>query len=299
MRQPWEVQYSKPVTVLITALLATTQVTAQETLKRSAPSSTQTESAKPPIQDNSFLIEEAYNQEPGVVQHISVFAWEPKTHAWIYAFTQEWPLFTRRHQLSYTLPILSTGSDQGSGLGDIAINYRYQLAEGKRYGLFVAPRISLIVPSGNEREARGAGGTGVQVNLPITLEHSAKFVTHWNAGVTFTPSAKNALGHKAATRNYYGGGSIIWLFRPALNFMLEVARTREETVAGPDERTAEHSFFLAPGVRAAIDFPSGLQIVPGFAVPIGIGPSRGDRELFFYLSFEHPFSSAAKERPSP
>jgi hypothetical protein len=27
----------------------------------------------PPIQDNSFLIEEAYNQEPGVVQHISVF----------------------------------------------------------------------------------------------------------------------------------------------------------------------------------------------------------------------------------
>ena len=27
-----------------------------------------------PISDNSFLIEEAYNQEPGVVQHISNFS---------------------------------------------------------------------------------------------------------------------------------------------------------------------------------------------------------------------------------
>ena len=31
------------------------------------------------------------------------------------------------------------------------------------------------------------------------------------------------------------------------------------------------------------------EIVPGLAVPIGIGPSRGDRQVFFYLSFEHPF----------
>jgi len=30
--------------------------------------------AKRPIQDNSFLIEEAYNQESGVVQHISTFS---------------------------------------------------------------------------------------------------------------------------------------------------------------------------------------------------------------------------------
>ena len=28
----------------------------------------------PPIADNSFLIEEAYNQDPGVVQHISTFS---------------------------------------------------------------------------------------------------------------------------------------------------------------------------------------------------------------------------------
>ncbi len=32
-----------------------------------------------PIQDNSFLLEEAYNQEDGVIQHISYFRIEPQS----------------------------------------------------------------------------------------------------------------------------------------------------------------------------------------------------------------------------
>jgi hypothetical protein len=128
------------------------------------------------------------------------------------------------------------------------------------------------------------------VNLPFSVELSPRFVTHWNAGATFTPSAKNALGDKATTRSYNLGGSIIWLAQSAFNVMLEGVWARAEAVSGPGERLPYRLFYLSPGVRGAIDFPSGLQIVPGFAVPIGIGPSRGDRQLFFYLSFEHPFS---------
>ena len=41
-----------------------------------------------PIQDNSFLIEEAYNQEAGVVQHISFFSYFPESEDWVYTFTQ-------------------------------------------------------------------------------------------------------------------------------------------------------------------------------------------------------------------
>jgi hypothetical protein len=44
-----------------------------------------------------------------------------------------------------------------------------------------------------------------------------------------------------------------------------------------------------PGLRYAIDLPSGLQIVPGISMPIGIGPSEGEYGGLFYLSFEHPF----------
>ena len=49
-------------------------------------------------------MEEAYNQNFGVVQHISSFTrfWDSKD--WIYTFTQEWPVpGDERHQLSYTL----------------------------------------------------------------------------------------------------------------------------------------------------------------------------------------------------
>src|SRR5262249_28473234 len=57
----------------------------------------------PSIQDNSFLVEEAYNQERGVVQHISGFTYFSDSKDWAYTFTQEWPVPGLRHQLSYTL----------------------------------------------------------------------------------------------------------------------------------------------------------------------------------------------------
>lgn len=43
------------------------------------------------IEDNSLLIEEAYNQEPGVVQHISTVAYNNDSHqrGWTFSFTQE------------------------------------------------------------------------------------------------------------------------------------------------------------------------------------------------------------------
>ena len=67
--------------------------------------------AKPPrIEDNSFLIEEAYNQEKGVVQHISVFQRDLTTRAWSYFFTQEWPVRGQRHQFSYTAAVARLGT---------------------------------------------------------------------------------------------------------------------------------------------------------------------------------------------
>src|SRR5438105_1588271 len=61
------------------------------------------------IQDNSFLVEEAYNQEPGVIQHIFTFVYQvdkqrgPDDRALVANFTQEWPLLSQTHQLSYSL----------------------------------------------------------------------------------------------------------------------------------------------------------------------------------------------------
>ncbi|MGA9814443.1 MAG: hypothetical protein WBQ64_16785, partial [Terriglobales bacterium] len=72
----------------------------------------------PGIQDNSFLVEEAYNQNFGVVQHISSFTRFFDSKDWNYSFTQEWPApGDERHQLSYTLVALHSGAFPGSGAG--------------------------------------------------------------------------------------------------------------------------------------------------------------------------------------
>jgi hypothetical protein len=78
-----------------------------------------------PIQDNSFLVEEAYNQEDGVVQHISVFQ-KLSTGDWAFTQTDEWPPHSLKHQLSVTLAATHSGdfSGSGAGWGDTAINYR-------------------------------------------------------------------------------------------------------------------------------------------------------------------------------
>jgi len=247
--------------------------------------------APPSISDNSFLMEEAYNQEPGVVQHISAFQLFRGADSWAYSFTQEWPLFGRTHQLSYTLPIQRThnGSAIATGLGDVAVNYRFQLAAGER--LSVAPRLSLLLPTGRAKSDLGAGALGVQVNLPASVVVARKVVTHWNAGGTLTPSAKNAVGDKATAVACNLGASVVWLARPTFNALLEIVWTREEAVTGPGRTAASHGLSISPGIRWAHNFSSGLQIVPGVAFPIGVGPSAGDAAVLLYLSFEHPFRS--------
>lgn len=70
---------------------------------------------------------------------------------------------------------------------------------------------------------------------------------------------------------------------------MEFAYNSTESVVGAGRKEREHELLLNPGVRFAIDLPGGLQIVPGLAVPFGVGPSRGERGVFLYLSFEHSF----------
>ena len=73
------------------------------------------------------------------------------------------------------------------------------------------------------------------------------------------------------------------------NVLVEALYQRIEDVTGTHRVTRSAEETIAPGVRWSYDFPSGLQIVPGVAVPIGVGPSRHERSVLLYLSFEHPF----------
>jgi hypothetical protein len=243
------------------------------------------------IQDNSFLVEEAYNQEYGVVQHISNFTRLWPSGQWAYTFTQEWPVNPRpRHQLSYTIPIVNAGGSSGTGIGDIGLNYRYQVLGNGAARVAFAPRFSLFLPSGNYRLGRGAGGLGLQGSLPLSIVVTKKLVTHWNAGTTIVPRARNPIDQKGATFGYNLGQSFIWLMHPRVNLMLETVWNSSEVVVSPGNKARVNTLLLSPGVRWAQNFNSGLQIVYGVATPIGLGPSAGEKGVFLYLSFEHPFT---------
>lgn len=271
---------TKPIAFLAALTLCAAPLTAQKPA-----------AAKEPIADNSFLMEEAYNQEPGVVQHISTFSRVTGQKGWAYSFTQEWPAPGQRHQLSYTLPIAQSGS--ATGMGDLMLNYRLQAMYDEETGLAFSPRLSLSLPTGDKNKGLGVGGTGLQVNLPLSKTLGSSVVSHWNAGATYFPKAPGLGDHSTKANGMNLGNSLIWLATPRFNVMLESVWSRTTASSDGGDVTTE-SAFISPGIRWGYDFASGLQVVPGIAFPIGVGQSKGTNQVFLYLSFEHPFSKAAK-----
>ena len=248
------------------------------------------------IEDNSFLIEEAYNQEPGVVQHIfnAVYIKDARRHGWQFTFTQEWPVYGLDHQLSYTIPSshLVDDGDHQNGIGDVLINYRYQaLEEGPGKPAF-APRFSLIVPTGDRNRGTGNGVVGYQWSLPFSKKVASRLALHFNLGLTYLPHVQSLLdnGHLSPRRSlvsYNVGGSAIFAILPRLHAMLEWVNTFEDDINGAGR--AVHSFkpVISPGFRTAVVNEETLQIVVGAAAPIGLNRHSDNLSAFLYFSIEH------------
>ena len=162
------------VAVFVLALI--TSAGAQAPASRSAPEPFA-------ITDNSFFVEEAFNQEPRVFQNIGGGLFGEDN--WAVTFTQEWPAPSMKHQLSYTVSVLNV--DDETGVGDALLNYRYQLLEEGPGRPAISPRVSLIVPVGDEQRGLGQGAWGVQFNLPVSKQ-VGEFYLHGNAGVSWLPS---------------------------------------------------------------------------------------------------------------
>lgn len=236
------------------------------------------------IEDNSFLLEEAYNQEPGVIQHISAFQYM-KSESWYYTFTEEWPCPNQKHQVSVTLPIMSGAS---ASIGDVLLNYRYQAIFNTRMAF--SPRLSFLLPTGDHNVGAGFGSPGIQANLPFSYVLNKKFVMHLNAGLTIVPSAKGPSGMTYDFWNVNYGASLICLLTSKLNLMCEVSGNSSWMKFHPTGAKSGtiNSIYINPGLRYAIDFKSGLQIVPGLAMPIEVADAGGAYGVFGYLSLEHP-----------
>lgn len=259
------------------------------------------------IEDNSFLIEEAYNQEAGVVQHIFTAQWgedrdeHPRQRGWNLNFTQEWPIFSERHQFSYSIPFsfIREGGSHQDGVGDILLNYRLQvLEESQRLPAF-APRFSLILPTGSRNKGTGNGVVGYQWNLPFSKVLAPRLAMHVNLGLTYLPGVRvpiepeppsfQGLSAAHSLLSYNLGASAIVALFPRFHLMLEWVGVFEESLNEQGKREHDFNVVISPGMRAAVINRDGLQVVLGIAAPVGLTRPAQDHAVFLYFSVEHNF----------
>ena len=268
------------------------------------------------IKDNSFLVEEAFNQEAGIVQHIFGVTRE-NGGGWQFTFTQEWPAPGEQHQLSYTLAYGGMGGEHG--FGDTLLNYRFRVWDEGPGRPACAPRLSLVVPTGRSELENldgpqtepgfGFGSVGLQVNVPFSKQRG-DWYWHWNAGFTWLPRADSprpiaadATGRRApvgtAARvdlfSPHLAASGIYRLRPMLNAMLESSLDFVESAAGPGTTARETVFTLSPGVRGGWNIGD-RQIVIGAAVPVTFSSGDTSHAVFGYFSFEGPMKGLKKSK---
>jgi len=257
---------------------------------------------QPAIEDNSMLIEEAFNQEAGIIQHISNFVFNDGNFA--YNYTQEIPLADVKHQLSFGVSYAKlkkptnitdlTHSYITNGLGDIFINYRPMLW-GKNDWALVIPRFSLIVPTGNSRYGLGSGSWGGQFNLAVTKRIGPRITTHYNAGYTLmtkadhytiTSDGQPVLLYEKNLSTTNLGMSAIFLVTSKLNLMVEYVGAYGKEMQDDGLLTPLKTSIINPGIRLAFDIGN-VQIVPGVGVPMNFANGKYESTGgFIYLSIE-------------
>ena len=180
-----------------------------------------------------------------------------------------------------------------SGVGDILLNYRYQLLYEGDSKPAVAPRFSLILPTGNRKKGTGNNVVGYQLNLPVSKKISDTVALHVNVGATFLPHVKapvdiNGNSAKKSLTSANIGGSAIYALFPRFHLMLGVGRSTPTRVlaipASVNARSCRRCRRVF-GRRSSIE--DKLQIVTGAAMPIGLNRKTDNLGAFLYLSIEH------------
>ena len=240
------------------------------------------------IEDNSFLLEEAYNQEWGVYQFIQKYQTSNKGNI-EYSFENEIPISDKVHQFSYEFARIKSDGQSQSKFGDTTLNYRWQPLN--KDGFLLAERIGLIVPTGNVAEGTSSGVVGFEFMQAATLTLSDRWMNHWNLGFEVLPNAKTA-GHSArgTQSGFTAATSLIYLLSDNFNLMMEALVQTGQSINADETKEISSSVTLNPGVRWAWDFDwKDTQIVPGVSFPTEILNDRTEHSVLVYLSIEPKF----------
>lgn len=253
---------------------------------------------QPNIEDNSMFIEEAFNQERAVIQHISNLVVADGDVSYFY--TQEIPMPFEKFQFSFTVEHSSFKTRPNpemptkGGFGDLLLNFRPMLMDKTDWAL-VIPRFTIIAPTGNARYGLGSGAWGGQFNMAVTKRLNSRLTTHWNAGYTYLfkedfyglNDSFDFVRIKEKNHGSYNvGASGIFLVSDSFNLMCEYTSFFNYGFDGGGETVKTHELTLNPGFRVAFNVGK-VQIVPGLGIPLYFEDGKHvNTGSFFYLSIE-------------
>jgi hypothetical protein len=282
--------------VVFLVTLTISDVAGQEQTQRSYKKGSYAYYGELKIEDNSFLVDEAFNQEKGVMQFISNFHWSNiSLHCMTYAFRHEIPV-NNYHQISYTLQYNFSqpfGKTNYSGPGDISIGYTY-LAAGKDDWLMMVPQINFILPTGDPAKGLGNGGFGGKLGLALTKRLSRAVVTHYNISCTMIYKADYYMKtlqaeSRKAERNINiktFATSLIWYPTARFNLMFESVVNLLNDVQANGSSIQVWQVTSNPGLRFAFDLKKALMVT-GVSFPFNFDNNSKDQTGFFmYLSLE-------------
>lgn len=241
------------------------------------------------IEDNSFLLEEGFNQEPGVYQFIQKYQTFNRAKGYEYSFENEIPIPDESRQFSYEFAHGRADSEGHGAISDITLSYRIQPLN--KDGFLMADRFGLIVPTGRVEKGAGNGVWGFEFSKAVTIPVGEKWMNHWNFGFSVLPNAKSQ-GHdeRGTITSFSSGTSLIYLFSDRLNFMLEALLESGQGIEADGSKSAETSLTLNPGLRFAVDLDwKETQIVPGISFPTEMLNNRTEHGVLVYLSIEPKF----------
>jgi hypothetical protein len=209
----------------------------------------------PAIEGHTGFAEPGLNRDGSLAQ-VTCFVYGDSSALEI---TQEWASPSRKHQLSYVLPVFNAES---SGPGDVTLNYRYQLF-GDGTGTFSsAPRLAMILPTRGRQF--GDASSGLEISVPVTASLSDEIQVHVNAGASWIRE-RDGIELKVAQ-------SVVWAPAPVVEISLETEWTR---CGGED------SIATRPGVQFPLAGPGGMQFTPGIAFPLD-----GSGGVLFYVGLQ-------------
>ena len=103
---------------------------------------------------------------------------------------------------------LFASNGEARGLGDVLLNYRYQLLRGDGRA---ARDLAARQPDPADRDARATASArrdvGLQVNVPVSKQFG-DFYVHANAGCTWLPSTSSGMTHVGRQRDLARGADV-------------------------------------------------------------------------------------------